>query len=133
MRVVGSKIGKTVHPKSPKRDLKVSFILSAVGFEPTRSKTLRPERNPLDHSGKLTHYKTLPPQTLTNNIIPLLPQIHHILTNKPSPIPPTNVTTRQTRNDALPTTPSTNQPNNKPYSRHPILLVPYTPHYPIEL
>ena len=30
-------------------------ILSAVGFEPTRSKTLRPERNPLDHSGKLTH------------------------------------------------------------------------------
>ena len=28
--------------------------LSAVGFEPTRSKTLRPERNPLDHSGKLT-------------------------------------------------------------------------------
>lgn len=28
--------------------------MSAVGFEPTRSKTLRPERNPLDHSGKLT-------------------------------------------------------------------------------
>ena len=25
-----------------------------MGFEPTRSKTLRPERNPLDHSGKLT-------------------------------------------------------------------------------
>src|SRR5690348_2705884 len=34
--------------------------MSAVGFEPTRSKTLRPERNPLDHSGKLTRttYKT---------------------------------------------------------------------------
>ena len=25
-----------------------------MGFEPTRSKTLRPERNPLDHSGKRT-------------------------------------------------------------------------------
>ena len=32
--------------------------MSAVGFEPTRSKTLRPERNPLDHSGKLTAYST---------------------------------------------------------------------------
>ena len=30
------------------------MAMSAVGFEPTRSKTLRPERNPLDHSGKLT-------------------------------------------------------------------------------
>ena len=29
--------------------------MSAVGFEPTRSKTSRPERNPLDHSGKLTN------------------------------------------------------------------------------
>ena len=28
--------------------------MSAVGFEPTSPKTLRPERNPLDHSGKLT-------------------------------------------------------------------------------
>ena len=30
--------------------------MSAVGFEPTSSKTLRPERNPLDHSGKPTRY-----------------------------------------------------------------------------
>ncbi len=28
--------------------------MSAVGFEPTSTNTLRPERNPLDHSGKLT-------------------------------------------------------------------------------
>ena len=42
--------------------------MSAVGFEPTSPKTLRPERNPLDHSGKLTrrylhlfdHFQHLP-------------------------------------------------------------------------
>lgn len=32
--------------------------MSAVGFEPTSPKTLRPERNPLDHSGKLTRYSS---------------------------------------------------------------------------
>jgi hypothetical protein len=36
--------------------------MSAVGFEPTRSKTLRPERNPLDHSGKLTLQVTQHPR-----------------------------------------------------------------------
>ena len=48
--------------------------MSAVGFEPTSPKTLRPERNPLDHSGKLTRrylhlsttFNTFP-QTHTNN------------------------------------------------------------------
>ena len=43
--------------------------MSAVGFEPTRSKTLRPERNPLDHSGKLTrtNYKNNNTSTNTRN------------------------------------------------------------------
>ena len=40
--------------------------MSPVGFEPTRSKTLRPERNPLDHSGKLTHELHQLPTTFTN-------------------------------------------------------------------
>ena len=45
--------------------------MSAVGFEPTRSKTLRPERNPLDHSGKLTrtNYKNNNTSTNARNII----------------------------------------------------------------
>ena len=33
--------------------------MSAVGFEPTRTNTLRPERNPLDHSGKLTNIQVM--------------------------------------------------------------------------
>jgi hypothetical protein len=31
--------------------------MSAVGFEPTRTNTSRPERDPLDHSGKPTPYQ----------------------------------------------------------------------------
>lgn len=53
----------------------MSSKMSAVGFEPTSSKTLRPERNPLDHSGKLTRrylhlsttFNTLTTQHTTNN------------------------------------------------------------------
>ena len=34
--------------------------MQAVGFEPTRSKTSRPKRDPLDHSGKLALQATAP-------------------------------------------------------------------------